>query len=132
MPDNFIKTTPLHFVGSSNRGDAYDYTMMRNDCVLIRRHKGTMSGNTYHKGISQGTNPKTFVILSGQIEFLYRHIESDAHQSQLINKPSIIEVQPYVTHAVKALTDIVMLECNSIAEIEKDRYRLDVIQEALL
>ncbi len=88
---------------------------------------GSLSGNTYHTGISDKTNPKIFILLSGEIEFYYRHIdETEAHTLQ-ITAPAKIIIQSKVTHAMKALTDINVLECNGFADVENDRHHLNVM-----
>lgn len=119
-----IKITPLHLIGEDNRGSTYTYSLVdRKDFVLISRKAGTVSGNTYHEGKAPTINPKLFVLLSGQAEFSYRRVGEKTHKTVLIDKPSTIEVFPMVVHAVKAVSDVVFLECNSIADIENDRYR---------
>ena len=122
-----IKITPLNVVGQDERGATYDYSLNnRNDFILITRKAGSMSGNTYHTGKSPVTNPKTFVLLTGTIEFSYRHVDTKQHTTVVIDQPSIIEVSPMVTHSVGAVTDMIMLECNSIADIQNDRIREEV------
>ena len=122
---NEIKVTPLDLVGKDERGTTYTYGFKdRQNFVFITRKAGTVSGNTYHEGKFTGTNPKTFVILTGQLDFSYRQIDDERHTVIRILEPSIIEVAPRVVHAVKAITDITILECNSLFEIENDRYRM--------
>lgn len=125
-----IKVTKLHLVGQDDRGATYDYSLKnRNDFVFITRKAGTTSGNTYHEGKSPTTNPKTFVLLTGELEFSYRHIDERSHQVVVVTEPCIIEVEPNVTHSVKAITDIAILECNSITDIVNDRHREAVVVE---
>ena len=124
---NYIKVTPLNLVGEDERGATYTYGFEnRKNFVFITRKAGTVSGHTYHEGKSIGTNPKTFVILTGQLVFRYRHIDEQTQHAIRITEPSIIEVVPMVAHAVEAITDITILECNSLAEIENDRHRMMV------
>jgi hypothetical protein len=124
---NYIKVTPLNLVREDERGASYTYGFEdRKNFVFITRKAGTVSGNTYHEGRSIGTNPKTFVILTGQLIFSYRHIDEEARRVIAITVPSIIELAPMVTHAVEAITDITILECNSLGEIENDRHPLMV------
>ena len=126
---DFITVTPIHLIGEDERGATHDFTIRETtDFVLIHRKTGTMSGNTYHEGKSKGTNPKTFVLLSGKILFRYRHIEENHHHECTIDYPAIIEVKPLVIHSVEAMTDIAMLECNSILDIQADRTRKKVIK----
>lgn len=125
-----IKITPLHLLGNDERGSTYDFKIRESrDFVLIKRKTGSLSGNTYHEGKNSGTNPKTFVLLNGSIKFLYRRIGERNYYMELIEEAAIIEVLPFVTHSVEALTDIIMLECNSIDDIQEDRHREHVVQK---
>lgn len=119
-----IEIKPLHVVGQDDRGATYDYHLEnREDYVLIQRAAGSISGNAYHLEKNKNTNPKTFILLSGEIELSYRHIEQQQHEVVHIQQPSMIMIQPYVTHAVRAVTDMVMLECNSIQDLQDNRIR---------
>jgi hypothetical protein len=121
---DYVKIKPLHLIAEDERGATYDYGLPgRENFVFITRKAGAVSGNTYHEGKSKMTNPKTFVLLTGSLEFSYRHIDEMTHQVVVVDQPSIIEVVPRVTHAVKAITDIAILECNSLQDIVNDRHR---------
>ncbi|OGT51104.1 MAG: hypothetical protein A3E84_04645 [Gammaproteobacteria bacterium RIFCSPHIGHO2_12_FULL_42_13] len=125
-----ITVTPLHLVGQDDRGTTHDYSVRENsDYILIMRKQGSISGNTYHKGKNKATNPKTFVLISGEVKLTFRHIDEKQYYTMCISEPSIIAVKPFVTHAMEAITNMIVLECNSIADIQDDRYRESVIQE---
>jgi hypothetical protein len=127
MKNNAV-ITPLNLLGKNERGETFSFSIReRENFIYIQRKSGSLSGNTYHTGKSKFTNPKLFVLLSGKIIFRYRHIEDSKHEEVEISEPSIIQIFPQVTHSVEAIDDIFMLECNSIADIEDDRHREDVI-----
>lgn len=125
-----VTITPLNLIGKGDRGETYDFSIpAREDFILITRIAGSHSGNTYHEGISDKVAPKYFVLLQGNIELSYRHIEADSAEKVTVTEPSLIEVHPLVTHAITAITDIVVLECNGFKDIENDRHRLNVIPQ---
>ena len=122
-----IKITPLNLLGKDERGITYSFqTKKTGDFIFLTRKAGSLSGNTYHEGKNLGTNPKTFILLDGEIEFNYRSINSTDKKQIKITTPSIIEVKPYTIHNVKALTDFIMLEANSLADIQNDRVKHEV------
>lgn len=128
--DDLVEINQMNFIGADSRGDTHEFNVRPNGAyIFLNRSKGTMSGNTYHSGKTEATNPKIFVLLLGEIEFFYRHIKSKKHFSKIISFPCVIKINPNVTHAVKAISNISMLECNSILDIQNDRYHQQVILE---
>lgn len=126
--DKLVDIKSLNVIGKGERGDTFDFSLKdRSDFILITRHAGSFSGNTYHKGVSSKTNPKIFVLLNGVIVFRYRHINKKDHSEIRIDEPSIIKIPPYVTHSVEAITDYGILECNSIMDIQNDREKQEVV-----
>tara|TARA_Y100000588_G_C14231558_1_gene915515 strand:+ start:1967 stop:2359 length:393 start_codon:yes stop_codon:yes gene_type:complete len=126
-----VDVIPFTTIGDDARGCTQSFSIRPSEnFIYIKRKKGSLSGNTYHQGQSPNTNPKIFVLLDGAIMFRYRHIDEKMHHELTVNKPSLIKVYPYITHAVEALEDIIMLECNSIEDIQEDRIREQVILSA--
>tara|TARA_B100001094_G_C18055677_1_gene732362 strand:+ start:455 stop:841 length:387 start_codon:yes stop_codon:yes gene_type:complete len=123
MDKNLVQVTPFNLLSSGERGATYDFALCRQqqEFIYLTRKKGSLSGNTYHEGLSQATQPKIFLLLQGTILLSYRKIETTTAYSQNIEAPAQIEIQPFVTHNVEAITDILMMECNAIADIEQDR-----------
>lgn len=127
---DLIQVKDISLLAVGDRGSTYELTTRESkNYVLIFRKAGSLSGNTYHKGLTYGTSPKTFIFISGEIRFNYRHISSKQAHTAHLKAPCIIEVSPMVTHSVEAMTDISMLECNSIKDLEQDRFREPVFIE---
>lgn len=115
-------------VGEDPRGLTAEFCLPRkqNEFIFITRKAGTLSGNTYHEGKSSATNPKMLILLAGKIIFSYRKIGTDKKYSEEISEPVFIEISPHVTHSIEGLSDFVMLECNSINDIQNDRIKENV------
>jgi hypothetical protein len=62
--------------------------------------------------------------------FSYRDINTQQHYEDIIEGQSLIEVSPNVTHQVEAITDILILEANSIKDIQNDRQKENVYKHA--
>lgn len=112
-------------IGSDDRGLTKEFSLPRQQqgFIYITRKKGTLSGNHYHTGKTVATSPKTFILLGGEIELSYRPVNSEEKNTIAVSAPALIEVQPNIIHAVKALADIIMLECNSISDIKNDSFK---------
>ena len=123
-----VKIRKFNVIGEDARGITAEFFLSRRqrDFVCINRKKGSISGNTYHEGKSPATRPKMFILLSGSIALSYREIGTNKKFSEEINTPAIIEILPRVTHKVEALTDFILLECNSIKDIQDDRIKEEV------
>src|SRR3990167_2034155 len=112
-------------IAEDERGLTNEFSLPRlqKDFIYITRKKNSMSGNNYHTGKNLATNPKIFILLSGEIDFSYRPVATNHKHTITISAPSLIEIKPNTIHAVKALTDIIIIECNSIADIEQDNFK---------
>ena len=123
-----VRIRKFNVVGEDARGLTAEFFLSRkqSDFVCINRKKGSVSGNTYHEGKSLATRPKMFILLSGSIMLSYRKIGTEQKFSEEINTPAIIEISPKVTHKVEAVTDFMLLECNSIKDIQGDRIKEEV------
>lgn len=122
---NDIQVVEILKLSENNRGKTYEFNILREQgkFIYIKRSQNSLSGNTYHTGKSKNTNPKIFVLLDGEIELNFRRVNTVEKKQLFINQPSIITVYPYVIHNIRAITNISMLECNSISDIENDRFK---------
>jgi hypothetical protein len=123
-----VRIKKFDVVGHDERGVTAEFSLPRKQAefVFLTRKGKSVSGNTYHEGKNTATNPKVFVLLSGDITFSYRKIGTSKKYSELIQAPAVIEISPNVTHQVDALCDFIILECNSIKDIQNDRMREEV------
>jgi len=123
-----VSINPFNILGNDERGLTASFAIPReqSDFIYLTRKSGSLSGNSYHEGKNKGTSPKIFILLSGRITFSYRKIGDNESHSEEVVAPATIEVSPYVTHKVEALEDFVILECNSIENIQEDRVREEV------
>lgn len=125
---NLVKIEKFNTLNEDERGLTSQFSLPRkqDDFIFLTRKIGSESGNTYHEGKNSGTSPKTFLLLSGTIDFSYRKTGDKTVYSESISAPSKIMVQPLVTHKVMAKSDFIMLECNSILDIQNDKHRENV------
>ena len=123
-----VNIKPFDILGNDLKGMTATFSLSRKqqDFIFLLRKAGSISGNTYHEGKNEGTNPKTFILAQGEIELNYRDIKQTNKNTVTVIAPSLIEISPNVTHSVVALTDIVIFECNSISDIQQDRIKEDV------
>ena len=126
--ENLVKIKFFNTIGDDERGITAEFFLPRkqSDFIFITRKENSISGHTYHKGKNSGTAPKIFILIQGEINFSYRSIENNKKIEVYIKSPAQIEVMPNVTHAIAALTDIMVLECNSLSDIQEDRVREQV------
>jgi hypothetical protein len=123
-----IRIKKFDVVGEDERGITAEFSLPRrqDEFILITRKAHSISGNAYHEGKNTTTNPKIFILLSGEITFSYRKIGATEKYSELVQAPAIIEISPYITHKIEAHSDFILLECNSIKDIQHDRIREEV------
>ena len=123
-----VQIRSFNVIGKDTRGLTAEFFLSRQQdkFVFVSRKEGSLSGNTYHEGKNPATKPKIFILLTGKIILSYRKIGTDQKYSQEIEAPTIIEISPQVTHKVEALNDFVLLECNSLKDIQNDRIKEEV------
>ena len=123
-----VRIFPFKEIGNDNRGvtSAFRLCRKQDDFIFITRKEGSISGNTYHEGVSLATNPKVFILLKGEIRLSYRKIGNNEVQETMVKEQSVIEIDPFVTHQIESITDIIILECNSIDDISNDRVKENV------
>jgi len=128
IKDELVNIRPFNPIGVDERGTMADFSLPRkqDQFIFITRKKGTVSGNTYHEGKSEATNPKIFLLLSGKIVFSYRKVGEKQVVTETVESPAMIEISPYVTHQIEVIEEALLLECNAIADIQNDRIRENV------
>ena len=104
----------LHYFSTSRTGEF----------LLVYRNAGTISGQHYHKGKSPGKNPEEMLLVQGSIHMEWKNLLTEAKGNLTIEAPSRVIIEANVWHEVKALTDIIFIELNSLAEGSEDTYRL--------
>lgn len=116
-----VRVTPLKELINDERGDVFGFaTRPATDFLLIRRKKATISGEHYHEGKVSEKNPETLILLEGEIELYTKDLKTGEETRQMVSEPSMIEMFPNVWHEVKALTDIIFIELNSLEQHKKD------------
>ena len=102
----------------------YFSTNRTGEFLLVYRNAGTISGQHYHKGKSPGKNPEEMLLVQGSIHMEWKNLLTEAKGNLTIEAPSRVIIEANVWHEVKALTDIIFIELNSLAEGSEDTYRL--------
>ena len=102
----------------------YFSTNRTGEFLLVYRNAGTISGQHYHKGKSPGKNPEEMLLVQGSIQMEWKNLLTEEKGNLTIEAPSRVIIEANVWHEVKAMTDIIFLELNSLAEGSEDTYRL--------
>lgn len=102
----------------------YFSTNRTGEFLLVYRNAGTISGQHYHKGKSPGKNPEEMLLVQGSIHMEWKNLLTEEKGNLTIEAPSRVIIEANVWHEVKALTDIIFIELNSLAEGSEDTYRL--------
>ena len=122
-----VKIEEFTTIGQDERGITQSFkTKDYGEFIYMTRIAGAVSGNTYHTGKNKGTNPKVFVLLSGEIELSYRTAGETHVVKNTILSPKVITIKPNVVHKIQAITDVTILENNCIEDIAGDRVRENV------
>jgi len=102
----------------------YFSTNRTGEFLLVYRKAGTISGQHYHKGNSAGKNPEEMLLVQGSLTMNWKNLNTEEKGTLTIEAPSRVVIEAYVWHEVKALTDIIFIELNSLVEGSEDTFRL--------
>ena len=102
----------------------YFNTNRTGEFLLVYRKAGTISGQHYHKGKSAGKNPEEMLLVQGSLLMEWKNLLTEEIGNLTIEAPSRVIIEANVWHEVKAMTDIIFIELNSLAEGSEDTYRL--------
>jgi hypothetical protein len=91
---------------------------------LVYRNAGTASGNHYHKGVSPGKNPEDMLLMQGSATLHWKDLNTNHEEKVELIAPVRVLIQANVWHELTAITDIVFVELNSLADGSEDTYRL--------
>lgn len=93
------------------RGVTYDFSVRPSSyCIVLYRKKGSVSGNHYHKGNMKSKSPEIFYLIQGEAELTLRDGETKEEQVIELERGTKVEIPPNIHHAVKAKTDIILME----------------------
>jgi dTDP-4-dehydrorhamnose 3,5-epimerase-like enzyme len=120
-----VSVSKIEVKAIDERGALHYFSTNRTgEFLLVYRKAGTISGQHYHKGNSAGKNPEEMLLVQGSLTMNWKNLETNASDTIKIKAPSRVIIEANVWHEVKALTDIIFIELNSLAEGSEDTYRL--------
>ena len=102
----------------------YFSTDRTGEFLLVYRKSGTVSGQHYHKGISKGKNPEDMLLVQGSANLHWKDLNTNKEETVELIAPVRVLIQANVWHELIAITDIVFVELNSLADGSEDTYRL--------
>jgi len=112
-----IEIIKLEGLKVDERGSIFEFENRETSKILlIKRKSGTVSGEHYHTGKNIKKDPEIIVLLDGQAKVTLINIKTKEKTEAVYQEPVMIKISPYIYHEVQALTDIVLLDMNSIKD----------------
>ncbi len=102
----------------------YFSTNRSGEFLLVYRKAESVSGQHYHTGKSAGKNPEEMLLVQGTLTMNWKNLGTGETGTVNIEAPSRVVIQANIWHEVKALTDIIFIELNSLVDGSEDTYRL--------
>jgi tellurite resistance-related uncharacterized protein len=120
-----VSVSKIELKSMDERGALHYFSTDRTgEFLLVYRKARTISGQHYHKGKSAGKNPEELILVQGSINMNWKNLGTEEQGTLTIEAPSRVIIEANVWHEVKALTDIIFIELNSLVEGSEDTYRL--------
>ena len=107
----------LETVKEDNRGKIFQFENRNSSkLLLIKRNKGSISGGHYHTGKNSMKDPETLVFIEGEAQIIQRNVRTKEELTIRQKEPAMFKLDPYIYHKIIALTDIIMMDMNSIKD----------------
>lgn len=120
-----VSVSKIDVKAIDERGALHYFSTDRSgEFLLVYRKAGTFSGQHYHKGNSAGKNPEEMLLVQGSLTMNWKNLNTEEKGTLTIEAPSRVIIEANVWHEVKALTDIIFIELNSLVEGSEDTFRL--------
>ena len=120
-----VTINPIDVKAVDERGALHYFSTDRTgEFLLVYRKAATVSGQHYHKGVSAGKNPEDMLLVQGTASLHWKNLETNEEETVALIAPVRVLIQANVWHALTAITDIVFVELNSLADGSEDTYRL--------
>jgi hypothetical protein len=120
-----VTISPIDVKAVDERGALHYFSTDRTgEFLLVYRNAGTVSGQHYHKGISAGKNPEDMLLMQGSANLHWKDLNTNKEETVELIAPVRVLIQANVWHELIAITDIVFVELNSLADGSEDTYRL--------
>ena len=120
-----VSVSKIDIKATDERGALHYFNTDRNgEFLLVYRKEGSISGQHYHKGASKGKNPEQMILVQGALMMQWKNILTQQNGTLRVEAPAKVTIEANVWHEVKALTDIIFIELNSLAEGSEDTYQL--------
>jgi hypothetical protein len=120
-----ISISPINVKAVDERGALHYFSTERTgEFLLVYRNAGSVSGKHYHKGNSVGKNPEDMLLVQGTAKLHWKDLNTNQEETLELVAPTRVLIQANVWHELTAITNIVFLELNSLAEGSEDTYRL--------
>lgn len=118
-----VRIKPVQLLSENDRASTYTIkNELNKEYILAFRKAGSVSGNHYHKGISEGKRPERLLLLSGKAMLEWKHVEDKEWKNKEITAPCLLEIDPNTVHKIKAISDIGFMEFNSLEEHKQDTF----------
>ena len=120
-----VTISPIELKAADNRGSLHYFNTDRTgEFLLVYRNAGSVSGQHYHKGLSNGKNPEDMLLVKGSATLNWKDLITNQTEMVELSAPVRVLIQANVWHELIAITDIVFVELNSLADGSEDTYRL--------
>ena len=120
-----VSVSNIEVKAIDERGALHYFSTNRSgEFLLVYRNAGSVSGQHYHTGKSVGKNPEEMLLVQGSLTMNWKNLVTGETGTLQMEAPSRAIIQPNVWHEVKALTDIIFIELNSLVDGSEDTHRL--------
>lgn len=119
-----VEIQAFNLIGENEKGSTFSVNAVEKarGGLAIYRKKDVVFGGHYHRGTSPGKKPETMLLLSGKMNMRCENIHTEEKGEWQVEAPCTIKIGPEIWHEVKALSQVIIVELNSLEEHSTDTY----------
>jgi len=120
-----IKHNPKH---EDSRGQTFGYISGEKlkEILILKRKKGSVSGNHYHEGTDPTRNPEIQYLASGKMKLTAKNLKTNEKEEHIIGENTEVRISPMVAHKMEMIEDSILLEFHTEESPYKDMIKVEL------
>ena len=96
------------------------------EILMLKRKKGSVSGNHYHTGADPTRNPEIQYFVTGKIKLTVKNLDTNEKEEHILTENTEVKINPMIAHKMEMLEDTVFLEFHTEVSSYTDMTKVEL------